>query len=381
MENENKRISEGKLLYDPLFDKKPDVKISDDPSKGFFGKAIVKKAAFIVMLVCFVGLSMFFSFNSISKDLFAFKENADGTFMLDEYHGGSRKVLTVDYVRNEQDVPDETKPVTTVRRFAVCCDESVNFIFIGKDVKEIDSKAFYTCKNLYAVIVHPENSNYISSFGVLYKCANGDGIPTELVLYPTKNGEYRTAIEMGVAAPASAEDAPAFLDAIKPLLEAEKTAEPDENGKMTKNEFDLRFDEIGTKYEIQSTVTAIGELSLAYADKLQYVTLPEQLVSIGNLGFFKCHQLQEINLPDTLESIGTDAFTECRGLTDLFIPASVKSIGHHAFHKCDNVPVVRMAASEEQAEEMELGQLWKPQRRKVLMTDIEVSYNEAREVQ
>lgn len=381
MENENKRISEGKLLYDPLFDKKPDVKISDDPSKGFFGKAIVKKTGFIILLICFVAISMFFSFNSIAKDLYSFVDNGDGTFMLDEYHGGNRRVLTVDYVRSEEDVPDTAKPVSSVRRFAVCCDESVNFIFIGKDVQKIDSKAFYTCKNLYAVIVHPENSNFISSFGVLYKCANGDGVPTELVLYPTKNGEYRTAIEMGVAGPASAEDVTAFIDAITPLKDAQKTAEPDENGKMTKNEFDLRFDEIGTKYEIRSTVTAIGELSFAYADKLQYVTLPEQLVSIGNLGFFKCHQLQEIILPDTLQSIGTDAFTECRGLTDLFIPASVKFIGHHAFHKCDNVPVVRMAVSEEQAEEMELGQLWKPQRRKVLMTDIEVAYNEAREVQ
>ncbi len=379
LENENKRISEGKLLYDPLFDKKPDVKISDDPSKGFFGKAIVKKTGFIILLICFVAISMFFSFNSIAKDLYSFVDNGDGTFMLDEYHGGNRRVLTVDYVRSEEDVPDTAKPVSSVRRFAVCCDESVNFIFIGKDVKVIDSKSFYTCKNLYAVIVDPANESFIAPDGVLYKCE--DGVATELVLYPIDNGEYRTVLQMGLTAPVSAEDVPAFNEAIDALRGTEKTAQPDEDGKMTKNEFDLKFDEIGTKYEILTTATAVGELAFAYADRLQQVTVPDNLVSIGNLGFFKCHQLQEIYLPDGLESIGTDAFTECRGLTDLFIPASVKFIGHHAFHKCDNVPVVRMAVSEEQAEEMELGQLWKPQRRKVLMTDIEVAYNEAREVQ
>ena len=379
LENETKRISEGKLLYDPLFDKKPDVKIQDDPTKGFFGKAIVKKAGFVVLLLCFVGISMFFSFNSIAKDLYAFAENGDGTYMLDEYHGGNRKVLEVDFVRSEEDVPDTTKPVTSVRRFAVCCDESVNFIFVGKDVEVIDSKAFYTCKNLYAVIVDAENKNFVAPDGVLYKCV--DGVATELVLYPTNNSNYRTALAMGVKAPATAEDVPAFIEAITPLLEAEKNAAPNEDGKMTKNEFDLRFDEIGTKYEILSTVTAVGELSFAYADRLQQVTVPDGLVSIGNLGFFKCHQLQEIDLPDGLVAIGSDAFTECHGLTDIFIPASVAFIGHHAFNKCDNVPVVRMAASEEATEDMELGQLWKPQRRKVLMKDIEVVYNAAREVQ
>lgn len=379
MENENKRISEGKLLYDPLFDKKPDVKIQDDPTKGFFGKAIVKKTAFIILLLCFVAISMFFSFNSIAKDLYAFVDNNDGTYMLDEYHGGNRKALTVDFVRNEADVPDTAKPVSSVRRFAVCCDESVNFIFIGKDVEEIDSKAFYTCKNLYAVIVDAENENFIAPDGVLYKCV--DGVATELVLYPTNNSNFRTALAMGLTAPETAEDVPAFIEAITPLLEAEKTAAPDEDGKMTKNEFDLRFDEVGTKYEILATATAVGELAFAYADRLQQVTIPDGLVSIGNLGFFKCHQLQEIYLPDTLASIGTDAFTECRGLTDLFIPASVELIGHHAFNKCDNVPVVRMAASEEEAKDVEFGQNWLPQRRQGLMKDIEIAYSEAREVQ
>ena len=41
--DENKKITEGVLLYDPLFEHKPDTVIRDDPKKGFWGKAIVKK--------------------------------------------------------------------------------------------------------------------------------------------------------------------------------------------------------------------------------------------------------------------------------------------------------------------------------------------------
>lgn len=41
--DENKKITEGVLLYDPLFEHKSDTVIRDDPKKGFWGKAIVKK--------------------------------------------------------------------------------------------------------------------------------------------------------------------------------------------------------------------------------------------------------------------------------------------------------------------------------------------------
>ncbi len=383
MENETKRVSEGKLLYDPLYAKKPDVKITDDPTKGFFGKAIVKKTAFIILLICFVSLSLFFSFNSISKDLFSFvpsstAEDGTQTYMLDEYHGGNRNFLTVDFVRGEDNVPDESKPVSEVRRFAVCCDEAVNLIFIGKDVAIIDSKAFYTCKNLYAVLVDEENENYVSLDGVLY--AAEDGVPTELVLYPNLNGEYRTALAMGVAAPQDETQTAAFKEAIAALQNADKTV-ADENGELTRNEFDVKFDAVGAAYVIEPTVTAVGELAFANTENLKDVTVPENLKTIGNLAFFKCHALQQICLADGLVSIGSDAFTECRNAPDIFIPASVESIGHHAFHKCDGVSVVRMECSEEEAENMELGQMWLPQQRKVLMTDIEVSYNETREVQ
>lgn len=54
-------ISNTELLYDPLFDKKPDLKMKGKKNAMF-------KALFIIIISIFVGLSLYFSFNSISSD-------------------------------------------------------------------------------------------------------------------------------------------------------------------------------------------------------------------------------------------------------------------------------------------------------------------------
>ena len=59
------------LLYDPLFETPPDTVIRDTPGRGFFGKAAVKKAIFILVLLCFVGTSITLSFSSLTSSPFA----------------------------------------------------------------------------------------------------------------------------------------------------------------------------------------------------------------------------------------------------------------------------------------------------------------------
>ena len=101
----------------------------------------------------------------------------------------------------------------------------------------IDSKSFYTCKNLYAVIVDEANENDVSVDGVLYATENGE--PAELVLYPIDNGDYRTALAMGIAAPADAEGAAAFIEAID-AMKAGKAVAMEVGGAYTVDEcFDL----------------------------------------------------------------------------------------------------------------------------------------------
>ena len=49
------------LLYDPLFETPPATVIRDNPNKGFFGKAVVKKTVFVLVLLLFVGVLCLFA--------------------------------------------------------------------------------------------------------------------------------------------------------------------------------------------------------------------------------------------------------------------------------------------------------------------------------
>lgn len=381
MENTKNTITEQELLYDPMFARKPESIITDDPSKGLSGKISFKKAAFIIVLVFFISLSMYFSFRTVSKNVYTYEKcytYSDGSsaYKLSEYHGDSRTVLSVDFVRNENDIPDTTKPVKEINKYAVNCNESLVFIFISDTVDTIDPKAFYTCKNLQAFFVDDNNINYKSIDGVLYRCESE--VPVEVMFYPAKNPEYHAAISMGLTPPEDADSCEEYIKAFDALQKEEKTK--DENGEEKNTLIRETEKEEFSTYVLPETVITINELCFAEAHSLRHIIFNNILTDIETMAFFKCDKLQEINIPDTVKTIGSDAFSSCTSIKDIFIPKSVKTIGHHAFYNCPEVAVVRLECSEEEAKNMDLGSAWLPERRKIVMRPIEVSYNEAREV-
>ncbi|MCQ2463289.1 MAG: leucine-rich repeat domain-containing protein [Clostridia bacterium] len=365
--DEEKKVSKGKLLYDPMFDGKPELDWTDSEKGGFFGKAIFKKTLFIIILLVSIGGSIFFSFNSLSKAKFEFEPLEDGTYKLSAFHGQKNDtVLNVDYVRNEQNVPDEGKTVSTVRKYAVSGNDTLQFIFIGKDVKEIEKTAFYYCTSLNAVFVDPENENYTSVDGILYKKENG--VINQLVLCPQQHTRYMVSLGLGEKEPADSTEAAAFAKKLtdENYLETIQTVIDDENSS------------VGKTLEIPDTVTVIGQLSLAYCDKLVSVTLPLKLKEIETMAFFRCSSLQAIDLPDSLEIIGSDAFSKCGKIKYLYIPAGVRQIGHHAFWECNGVEKVYMAA--QSLDGIETGQNWIPQYRKTIMKNRELVFGAERGV-
>ncbi|MBR3767639.1 MAG: leucine-rich repeat domain-containing protein [Clostridia bacterium] len=381
MANEKIPLCEQELLYDPMFAKNPNEILKDNPEKGIFGKVALKKAIFIIVLIFFISLSMYFSFRTVSKDVYTFEENgtfSDGSpaFMLSEYHSDSKRVLVIDFVRDESDVPDETKPIKEVQKFAVNCNESLTFIYISDTVDTIDPKAFYTCKNLKAIFVDENNPNYMSIDGVLYRKENG--VPVEIMMFPNKNPEYRAALSLGLEAPTDHRTYGSFFLHYEALEKEQPTETDSDNGE--RNRLNAATYETYSAFTIPETVTLINQLCFANTESLRFITFNDNITEIGNLAFFKCKNIEEINIPDSVITIGTDAFSGCEKITDIFIPASVKTIGHHAFYDCKNVSVVRMECSEEEAKEMELGSAWLPEKRKVIMRPIGVSYNEEREV-
>ena len=182
------------LLYDPLFASPPDTVISDTPGRGFFGKAAVKKALFILVLLVFVGGAIAVSFSSLSQDRLEYAETTGGA-MLSAFRAGPDDAVLIVDTAGEDAGALAGQPVTAVRQFAVCGNEVTAFILIGKHTVELPNTAFYDCAALAAVLVDPENPALASVDGVLYRKKNGR--LTELVLYPAQNGLYRALLALG----------------------------------------------------------------------------------------------------------------------------------------------------------------------------------------
>lgn len=355
-EIKNEKIENELLLYDPMFAKKPPEGWEDSEKGGIFGKAATKKAIFIVFLLLAIGGSLFFSFRSLSKDKYSYKKTDSG-YQLSEFNGGENdRILFVEHVLGEDGTENPDMPVVSVRNYAVCCNEYLDFIIIGRDVAELEYNCFYYCTNLKAVLVDENNPSYTSVDGVLY---NKD--MTEIIIHPIKNREYRAALSRGITPPSDAGDCARFTS---------------EAGRLSADEINKaeKTDECSV-YEIPATVTDIAPFCFNYCDDLTFVKLPEGLKTLGQMAFFKCASLESIYLPDGLESIGADGLSYCEKLDYIFVPASVKTIGHHAFYGCLGVDAVYLGA---QKNEVKTGESWLPKQGVRTMKNVEAVFGAER---
>ena len=348
-------ISNTELLYDPLFDKKPDLKMKGKKNTLF-------KALFIIIISIFVGLSLYFSFNSISSDKYTYKQTDNG-YTLYQFVGKEDDIaLNIDYIRDETGVTDTSKPVTEVREFSMSCNEYVRFIFIGKDVSELQKHCFYYTKNLMAIIVDPENQSFTSVDGVLYSKDM-----KEIILHPMRNHQYRTALAAGIAAPVDETTAKVFLDKFAEKYGDETTTDIEEYGKQFSKE---------AYYKIPDSVSRIEDSCFSDCEALTYVEIPSSVKEIGSLAFFKCKSFETITIPDGVESIGSDGFSYCERVTYIYVPESVKFIGHHAFF--GNLGCEKIYLGAESEDLIETGENWLPKKSTTSLKDVEAVYGQER---
>lgn len=358
-----------------------------------------KIAAFILVIIIAVSLSIYFSVLALQNDTFDYEQTANGTQLTKFSNTGYITELDISYVSSVEYIPgnndpktnfeivkDENKPITSVREFALNCDDKITTITIGETVESIDPKAFYSCWALQNIEVDENNPNYCDVDGVLY---NKD--KTEILCYPCDHDEYLR--------------------------------------KKFKYEKELFTEEITPEYErdiqtyvVPSSVKKISEMCFNYAN-LRVIYLPEGLERIETLAIFKLHErkdewnttpsLKSIytyqgkdvispnftsaenlgkvynSLPEGLKYIGSDAFSYNQALTYVYIPESVTYIGHHAFwDTCykengdiKGVSVINVAVSKNKFEnEIEVGNNWNPQYDYLLFKkDIEIKYDCERE--
>lgn len=342
-----------------------------------FTNFTLKKIIFTVLILIAVGLSMYFSVRVVSRVPFEYNEIGDGTYEFTKFNNtGYIGHLDIDYAveivyDSENTDPatnftlkkDESKPISVIPQFCFNCDEKVETIYIGKSVKEIDGKAFFTCRTLKQIIVDEENEYYSDIDGVLY---NKD--KTEIICYPMNHPQY-----------------------LREKFGYNDTIWADNENNL---EFRARYEADVLTYVLPKTVETIGELAF-YDLPLAALYLPEGLkrietmaitknwwmtdiysyekseAEVGETGFSAISKLSGVykSLPDGLEYIGSDAMSYNRVCQHLRIPSSVKYIGHHAFWDCvekidgnlSGYTVINISMTEEEFDAIEIGNNWLPQ--------------------
>lgn len=329
---------------------------------------LFKQIVFVIIIIVAVGLAIYFSVAAVQKDTFEFKVQEDGVQLYKFNNTGYITELYIDYYTeieyyvgnsdpytNFYFVKDENKPVSSIREYAFNCDEKLEVVYIGENVKEIDGKSFYSCSMLTRIVVDDNNPYYCDIDGVLY---NKD--VTEIICYPINHSQY-LATSKGVAV---------------------------DSGNYNK--------EVLT-YKLPATVTKIGKLAFNYTD-LKVVYLPEGLKSLETMSFFRASSLDYIysyngdllynSLPEGIEYIGSDAFSYCQELDYMYIPSSVKEIGHHAFWdsvykengELKGLKSINVAVSKEEfKKEVSCGDQWRPKYDFLLFKkNVDINYNAIR---
>ncbi len=356
-----------------------------------------KKVLFVVLLVIFIGFSVYLSFNMISRPTFEYDytDNYNGTgvsgYVFNGFNGNSgTETVYIDYPYFKESgswTQDKDKKVIAVDGYTFVSDEYVQYIYIGPDVEFIGDQAFVYCKKLRAVYVDDANPNYVDVNGVLYTKDK-----KELILYPLCHctqvvyddieqfGEVRnigTEVKETFTASGSADE---IFDSLHSQI---KNANADdftremydemlEKGVATpytgtyyilKSEPDsaeITVDKVWTQsetYTVPEGVEKIAGKAFYKCDRLEEITLPSTVTEIWDMAFFKCFNTALIELPDGLEYIGDDAFSYCEKMRyAIFIPESVDHIGHHAFYKCSNDLLYYMGDKDESG--VELGGRW-----------------------
>lgn len=338
----------------------------------------LKKIVFVLVIIVAVSLSIYFSVMALQNDTFEYTETEQGIEFSKFSNTGYLYELDIDYVSDIEYIPgnndpktnfkvvkDETKPITSVRQFTLNCDDKIKTIRIGKNVTDVDTKAFYSCWALQNIEVDENNPNYCDVDGVLY---NKD--KTAVLCYPCDHDEY-----------------------LRQKYGYER--------ELYKDEVTPEYERDVQTYVVPSTVEKIDEMCFNYAN-LRVIYLPEGLKRIETLAIFKLHErvdqwgttpsltnvytyksdkvtdphftsekvLGDIynSLPEGLEFIGSDAFSYNQSLSYVYIPESVTYIGHHAFWdtvykeggELKGVTQINVACSEEEFSNLKIGDDWKP---------------------
>lgn len=359
-----------------------------------FKNAKRNKIIVVILLIIAIGCSIYLSVRAVHSDTYKYKDLGDGTYELVKFSNpGDITDITIDYVVDpETGEKDTSKPISVINEYAFNCDETLNSISFGKDVKEIDGKSIYSCWWVQNVWIDDENPYYCDLDGVIYTKDL-----TEVVFYPNDHDKYLRA-KLGYDN--------LLDDQGQPMEELWGTTERYDEAFLAEYNKQIRT------YVIPSTVTKIGQLAFAYSN-ITDLYIPEGVKTMESMAVFKNTVLLNVysyttdepikdvtykaidsmstvynSLPEGLEYIGSDCFYYCRGLSYMYLPKSVTYIGHHAFwdavyeenDELKGITQINTGATEEEFSSVETGDQWRPQYDyKLFKKSVDVNYGAERE--
>ncbi|MCL2328902.1 MAG: leucine-rich repeat domain-containing protein [Bacteroidetes bacterium] len=271
---------------------------------------------------------------------------------------------------------ETTYNVTSIGKWAFYSCKLTS-ITISEGITSIDDFAFWTCSQLYSIVV----PNSVTSIGEnAFYGTNWELYHSAGVMYPNDKVLYGLSFTLPVN---TVVDIPHGIVSISPGAFssnhswASSVSIPESVTNIGKGAFNgLNITSINVdsknetylsdfgvlinkkesillrcptkktgNYVIPNNITHIDDFAFSNCSGLTSVIIPEGVKSIGNNAFYGCSGLSEIIIPNSVTSIGDKAFAGCSGLVEITIPEGVTNIGHSAFKDCSKLTSVTVPKS------------------------------------
>lgn len=179
-----------------------------------------------------------------------------------------------------------------------CC-QNLRRVKIPASVNKIGLSAFLHCDKLEEIDVDPDNVDYCSINGVLFRRN-----PFELLQYPLRKSGLSYSVPQGVERIGnSAFDHCAELETI----------------------------------ELPTSLQAIDNSAFCNCEKLKCIKIPDSVTDFGAYILHHCTALKEFSFPLNMDIIPEGILSECTGLCEVDIPIGVKIIQPQAFSRCSGL--------------------------------------------
>lgn len=96
------------------------------------------------------------------------------------------------------------------------------------------------------------------------------------------------------------------------------------------------------KVDIPSKISIVEDETFYYCTSLKSISLPDTITSIGKRAFWACHYLENIEIPSQVTYIGKGAFDSCFSLKQLKVPDTITTLEENVFAYCNGLETLEL---------------------------------------